>query len=1071
MSGNLTDIRHSLNAGEVSPRMVARQDQNKYLAGCETMLNWVPLVLGGAYVRPGTLFVAETKTVTDHPLKIIRSFVASRSAAYTMELGHQYVRFFTAGLPVDDPDNPGNPLELETPWTDTDLANLFLIQSIDVCYLLHGSYAPRKITRVAVDEFTITQVNFNPPATLEEQPTGFDLGQGTLTPSAATGVNITFDSEFGGFLAADVGRIIVFGGSRAVITGVSDTNTVVTDIIDDFPDTDPIPAEQWRLTLSPQTTLDITNDRVEVGLPATLTAGAAAFRGNDLHKWITIFGGLVQIIDVVSSTNVSTIIRSRLKDITVANPDPTRAWTLEVAAWSATLGYPTCGCFFQERLWLCKGLTINGSVTGDYENFGKGGDDDAAVARTISDDDIDSIVWIKGDQELKIGTGSGVYQASPTTQNGALTPSSFKIIPIDPNGGARIPPLRVSPVLIYVDASRRELRELSYNFAEDNFKSPHMFRMAEHLMDGFFINELCYASAPDSLIYVVRNDGVLLGLVYEQVEAVTAWFRIVTDGLIKSVCVIPRPSTGKDWLWQIVERDGGTFVEHYEPDQLGTGREWNELHTDSAVVAAHDMNFEVDGLDHLEGKTVWVIGDGQLFNIERRPNNVIVSTAVVTDGAITLDPQIPVSKVEVGLDYDARVVPVEPQLPAQAGGPLIARGYAEIGVRIRRTLGLTLRAFRVNMTEPGDDTIIGEQLVYRKPYHPMDAQVPLQQGKKCVINLGYDPFARIEVRQSLPFPAEVLNVLGRLHIGDRWDCETYNDGEIFVPVIENPQFGALVKECGHTCPLGQFAQAIYDGSEEPAGPAIRVTAESGIFSFRGLVALYVPDQEIIALVLYQGENLSGIGGIVTSISQLLVEGDVLRIEADDTADTLYRVKLNDVTILSANIPDSDLDVAGACIGFVTVADVSDEIIPPEPDTGDEPDVIIVKAIDEPRSSNVVLADDTELIVPIGANENWVAHAVIEVAVGSATPDIQLTWAGPSGSTGRYVETYNLFTDSALAAVNILGMSTRASFVFDIIIQNGATPGNLSFQWAQNSSSADATTVKKGSAVYAFKQSA
>ena len=849
MSGNLTIIHHSLNNGEVSPRVVARQDVNKYMASCETMINWVPLVVGGTYIRPGSLFVTETKTVTGHPLKIIRPFVAARTAAYVMELGHQYVRFFLDGIPLDDVDNPGNPLELVTPYTDTDLAEVFLIQSIDVCYLLHNLYPTQKITRLTANTFTITTVNFNPPATLEEEPTGSDMSMGTLTPAATTGLNILFTSSAAGFLAADVGRIIVSGASRAIITVVDSSTTVHADIIDDFLDTDPILTAEWRLVLSPQSALDITNDRKEVGQVVVLTADKDTFRALDASKWIQAFGGTLKINTVNSTTEVYATIQSQLKDITTSNPDATRAWTLEVAAWSAHLGYPTCGCFFQERLWLCKGLTVNGSVSGDFENFAKGADDDSAVSRTISDDDIDSIVWIKGDQELKIGTGSGVYQASPTTQSGALTPSSFKIIPIDPNGGARIPPLRVSPVLIYVDASKRELRELSYNFAEDNFKSPHMFRSAEHLMEGFFINEICYASAPDSIIYVVRNDGVLLGLSYEQVEQVVAWFRIVTDGLIKSACVIPRPSTGKDWLWQIVKREGGSYVEYYEPDHPNTGREWADLHTDSAVLTQPDNDGVITGLGHLEGKTVWIIGDGMLFNTGRDEAGQIVSTAVVEGGEVTIentDPPMNIATVEVGLGYDARVVPVEPQL-AQAGGPMIARGYAEVGVRIRRALGLTLRAFRVNITEPGDDTIIGEQLVYRKAYNPMDAQVPLQQGKKCVLNLGYDPFARIEVRQSLPFPAEILNIVGRLHVGDRWDCETYGDLRPFV------QTGYLSKECDQACPLGGFVEVTYNGATTPGGPALRVTLSSGVFAFTGLVALYVPATGQLAMVLYDGE--------------------------------------------------------------------------------------------------------------------------------------------------------------------------------------------------------------------------
>jgi hypothetical protein len=915
VSGNLTDIRHSLNAGEVSQRIVARQDQNKYLAGCETLLNWQPLITGGATLCPGSQFVTATKIIAGHPISIMRPFVASRQAAYTMEIGHLYVRFFFNGLPVmDGPD----PLELETPYQDQHLAELFLVQSIDVCYLLHGLYFPRKITRISDTEFTIGAVPFNPPATQEDEPTGADLLMGTLTPASTTGSNVAFNSGSGGFLAADVGRIIVADAGRALITVVDDTDTVHAAILDAFASTSPIAAADWRLVLSPQTTIDVTDSRVEVGQSVTLTAGAAAFRATDLGKWVTLFGGLVEIRVVTNTTTVSGVIRSKLKDITTANPDPTRNWTIEVTAWSDALGYPTCGCFYQGRFWLFDGLNVNGSVTEDFENFAKGADDDAAIRRTISDDDVDAIVWAKGDQDLKIGTFSGVYQAGPTTQSGALTPTSFKVIPIDANGGARIQPLRVSPVLIFVDVNKRELRQLAYDFASDKFQSQHLFRLAEHLIDGYFINEIAYAASPDATIYAVRNDGVLLALVYDQVESVVAWYRRETDGEIKSVCVIPRPSTGKDWVWIIVERDGGTYVEYFEPDNPNTGREWNELRTDSAIVTQPDNDGVVSGLDHLEGKTVWIVGDGQLFNTGRDENGQIVSTAVVAGGGVTIentDPPIDINRVEVGLEIDARIVPVEPMIPASAGGPLIARGYAKIGIRVRRALGLTLRAFRVNLEEPGDDALIGEQLVYRKPYHSMDRPVPLQQGTKCVTSFGYDPFARIEIRQPLPFPAEVLNVFGQLHVGDQWDCDTYNDAVVFTPI------GFVSKECDLGCPLGGFVEATYNGATVPSGPALRVTSDSGPFAFTGLVALYVQATGQVALVLYAGEALAALATVVAVVSQVLAPGDVLRLQADNMDPEIYRVSVNGTVIIEETVTEEQLDPDNDCLGFVKVPNV------------------------------------------------------------------------------------------------------------------------------------------------------
>lgn len=911
MGSNFTTVQHSLNAGETSERYDARQDKNGRLAACALLKNWRPLTLGGVTRRPGMRYVATCKVVADRPLKRIIGFRAANDAAYIIELGHLYARFYRNGLPIYTSGT--TPLEIVTPWADTDLAALHPgPQSVDVLYLLHQSYPVQKISRTGPITFTITAVNFDPPALLEEEPTGDDLGIGTLTPGATTGAGITFEAQNAGFLAADVGRLVIAGGGRGVIASVVDPDTITVDIIDAFADTSAIPADEWRLRLSPQTTLDIENDKKDVGVVTTLTFGATALRAVDVGKWIPAFGGSIRI-DQVTGGGVSGVgtIKSELKDITGPNPDATRAWTLEVPAWSGTLGFPSSGTFFQERLFLCKGLTVNGSVTNDFENFAKGSGADDAIARTISDDDIDPIVWIKGIRTLQIGTGSGAFEVTPTSEGSALTPTSFKIDPISSRGAARIPPIRVGGVIIYVQWGQRKIRELVFDFATDKFKSPNLFQLAEHLADGFFITEVCYAQEPDSVIFSIRNDGMLLALTYQEDEQVIGWSHDITDGEFVSQCAIPRPSTGKDWHWFIVERDNGAFIEYSEPDGEETGREWRDLQTDSAVLVTHDASFVVTILDgsgnishHLDGKICRVIGDGMLFN-----------DALVTDAEFILSPQVPVAHIEVGLDFESDGLSLEPVIPAEFGGPFIARGYSEVGVRIRRTLGLTLN---------------GEQLTYRKPIHPMGQQVPLQKGKKCITNLGYDPFSRISFKQTLPFPAEVLNIVGRLHIGDRWDCGTEDQSEQFFTPITTNALGFVSKECGLICQKGQYAQATYNGSTEPAGPAIRITAQSGRFLFHGLVAVYVPNQNLIALVLIDGHSLATFNDddIEVSVAATLNVGDVLSIEADLTDEELYLVKVNDSTVISHAITQAELSVFNSCVGFVRFNSVTEDVGPP-----------------------------------------------------------------------------------------------------------------------------------------------
>lgn len=281
----------------------------------------------------------------------------------------------------------------------------------------------------------------------------------------------------------------------------------------------------------------------------------------------------------------------------------------------------------------------------------------------------------------------------------------------------------------------------------------------------------------------------------------------------------------------------------------------------------------------------------------------------------------------------------------------------------------------------------------------------------------------------------------------------------------------MSKECGHTCPLGQYAEATYDGAEYNAGPAIRVSTGSGRFAMHGLVALYVPAQNGIAVVLYDGEPLSGIGTVITTYSGTLALGDVLRIEADDGTPTLYRVRVNGTALLEFSVSDALLPTLNSCVGFVEVFAVPDgTIVIPEPPPPDEEAMIVVKSADQSKTSDTTLAMDSELFIPVGASETWVMRLLISTTSPTSVPDFKLTIAGPSGSSGYWLESYDLFAKYPLgtSAFESTG-PTATDFIIDALCVNGVTAGNFGLQWAQNTSSTDFSKVLAQSYLIAFKK--
>ncbi|KKM04325.1 hypothetical protein LCGC14_1765380 [marine sediment metagenome] len=85
----------SFNAGELSPLMDARIDQAKYLAGCRTMVNYIPLIYGGAQRRSGTEFIATQKDQSAKG-KVV-AFEHSVDDTYILLFENQNIRVFRDG--------------------------------------------------------------------------------------------------------------------------------------------------------------------------------------------------------------------------------------------------------------------------------------------------------------------------------------------------------------------------------------------------------------------------------------------------------------------------------------------------------------------------------------------------------------------------------------------------------------------------------------------------------------------------------------------------------------------------------------------------------------------------------------------------------------------------------------------------------------------------------------------------------------------------------------------------------------------------------------------------------------
>ncbi len=91
-------VIQSFNAGELSPYLDARIDQQKYAAGCRIMENFIPLIYGGAQERPGLEYIATQKSSLTKGRVV--AFEHSVDDAYILLFENQVVRVFRNGAQI-----------------------------------------------------------------------------------------------------------------------------------------------------------------------------------------------------------------------------------------------------------------------------------------------------------------------------------------------------------------------------------------------------------------------------------------------------------------------------------------------------------------------------------------------------------------------------------------------------------------------------------------------------------------------------------------------------------------------------------------------------------------------------------------------------------------------------------------------------------------------------------------------------------------------------------------------------------------------------------------------------------
>lgn len=541
--------------GEISPRSFGRFDQDKPIwrnaaAIIENMLIGQACSVAN---RPGTQYIAATKFSTTAK-SCLRKFTYSVSQEYMMEIGKQYIRFFSnfnnipgqvvvSSAPAWIPSGTSyvignyvevssviyycianntssssfaadlaagdwvaqNILEVPTIFNQADIYNLQTAQNADTMYIVNPNYYPQKLVRTSATSFTIANVPFIRGPFLD-----INVTSTTITPSSATGSTILTASD-PIFQAGHVGSL-------------------------------------WR-----------------VGTDASVANS-----------------GVVLITGFTDSTHVTGTVQPEPGGAAgnLGTTSGTVFWA--EGAFSTVRGFPASVIFFEGRL-VYGGTTFQPqtffeSVDGAYDNFSTGtAQDSDACTYTPSSAQSNPIRWLGFDNSLELGTSGGVITAADGNPQTGITASSPPNITNDNNYGAMPqPPVTLGGYLFYIQANTFYIKQLTFDLITSKYKSVNMMVLADHILrDGLGAVQMASQVSPYDRVWVVRADGQIAVFMRDPDQQVEGWSRLVggvSDGIapaglagsFESIDILPIDGAD-DQVWVICNRKiNGVFTRWVE---------------------------------------------------------------------------------------------------------------------------------------------------------------------------------------------------------------------------------------------------------------------------------------------------------------------------------------------------------------------------------------------------------------------------------------------------------------------------------------------------------------------------
>lgn len=753
----------SFAAGELSPDMYGRVDFNKYDVGLSDCTNMYPLPFGGVVSRPGTEYIY-TLADSDKKVQLIPFQVSTKVSYVLVFVSDGNLYFLTdRGILLD---NNKAPYHIGHNFTSDEIGSIKYAQSADVIFLTVSTHKPMKLSRYGVNDWRLEEfiTDGGPFMAINDSDISLSYSSGKLTASGKL------------FTSNDVGRWMRLDEA---VAAHSDSFTATDGALTYMGQPQPCKGN-WSLIMSAsfdgEFGLEVSHDGKATweNLQKWKTKDVGTLQDSGEEKelcWIRLTakantkGGIVQL-NVDSFVNTAYVKISKYISPTEVNVEFKTSineknfgvieafknqYYYAFDSWNSVNGYPRSVAFYQDRLCFAstskEPLGVWLSAVGDYYNFKTtiAGEDDESINVNLVSQSLNVSNSLVSKNDLLSFTPGGTWRINSRNQAQGLTAATISASQQSFEGANTLQPLIINDRVLYVLELGATVRDISYDYTVDSYKGDDLTLLSRHLFRDNSIVSWCYAQEPDSLIWAVRDDGILLTLTYVKEQNVYAWAKHTTNGKFKAVQSIS--GNGVTDVYVIVERNGKLYVEivskRYDAIKDSTTINYMDC---SAVYDGTDKVTEITGLEFLEGMQVQIFADGSIYPEQ-----------IVKDGKIKL--QSPAKYVRVGLGYTKTMATMNLDVQRQDGTSQGRKKRASVikvllnnsyGGKIETT-GLT-RAVRID----------GMKLPVR-----YGEPINLQSGLFITsVNAPQNENLYVKLTQQDPLPMNVLAIMADVEYGN-----------------------------------------------------------------------------------------------------------------------------------------------------------------------------------------------------------------------------------------------------------------------------------------------------------------